>query len=218
LVLLRSACYVVLGLVSGCRNHELTSIEDGAIRQSAHDGEVFYWLRGVSLKTHAGATEWMIPEIGVRCVRIMERFSAPMRAEIHDQLVSIGGQLTSISKDTPEYTRLLNQRNKYEADRCRLFIGKGSRQAVGCVTAGQWKKLMRQFARHVGTDWPLATHQLRRTFAANVANHILGDLVYLKHHYKHWSLDMTALYALNAQQEEELSMRSCMLCARVRSE
>jgi hypothetical protein len=56
----------------------------------------------------------------------------------------------------------------------------------------------------VGVDWPLATHQFRRTFAANVANHVLGDLIYLKHHYKHWSIDMTALYALNTQQEQEL--------------
>jgi len=46
--------------------------------------------------------------------------------------------------------------------------------------------------------------EFRRTFAANVAGPILGDLVYLKHHYKHWSLDMTALYALNTQQEQEL--------------
>src|SRR4051812_24270072 len=26
----------------------------------------------------------------------------------------------------------------------------------------------------------------------------------MSHHYKHWSLDMTALYALNTQQEQEL--------------
>jgi hypothetical protein len=204
LVPLRSACYVILGLVSGCRNHEFTSIEAGAIRQSIHDGEVFYWLRGVSLKTHAGPTEWMIPEIGVRCVRILERLAAPMQAEIQDQLVSIRRQLSSIPENTLEYTSLLNQRRRFEADHRRLFIGKRNGQAVCCTTGSQWKKLMREVARHVGTDWPLATHQLRRTFAANVANHALGDLVYLKHHYKHWSLDMTALYALNAQQEEEL--------------
>jgi hypothetical protein len=63
---------------------------------------------------------------------------------------------------------------------------------------------MHSFAVHVGVDWALATHQFRRTFAANVANHVLGDLIYLKHHYKHWSIDMTALYALNTQQELEL--------------
>jgi hypothetical protein len=85
-----------------------------------------------------------------------------------------------------------------------LFLGKGNGHAVGSLSGSHWKVRMREFAKYVGVDWPLATHQLRRTFAANVANHILGDLIYLKHHYKHWSLDMTALYALNAQQEQEL--------------
>jgi hypothetical protein len=45
---------------------------------------------------------------------------------------------------------------------------------------------VRSFAEHVGVDWPLATHQFRRTVAADVANHTLGDLIYLKHRYKHW--------------------------------
>lgn len=204
LVLLRTACYVVLGLVSGCRNHELASIETGAIRQSTHDGEVFYWLRGHSLKTHTGYTEWMIPEVGVRCVRILERLAIPMQAEIGAALVAIEQRLVSMPTGSREYTTLLNQRRELEADRHRLLLGKKNGSLPGCVTASCWKQGMKQFAQYVGTDWDLATHQLRRTFAANVANHVLGDLVYLKHHYKHWSLDMTALYALNAQQEEEL--------------
>lgn len=204
LILLRSACYVILGLTSGCRNHELASIEQGAIRQTTHDGEVFYWLKGVSLKTHCGRTEWMIPEIGARCVQILERWAAPLRTELCDQLASISRKLASMPRETTEYTSLLNQHRRLEADRHRLFLGRSNGRAVACLSGGHWKVRMREFAKHVGVGWPLATHQLRRTFAANVANHILGDLIYLKHHYKHWSLDMTALYALNAQQEQEL--------------
>ena len=204
LVLLRTACYVVLGLVSGCRNHELASIETGAIRQSTHEGEVFYWLRGHSLKTHTGYTEWMIPEIGVRCVRVLERLAVPLQAEIREHLARVERYLASISPDNREYTPLLSQRRSLGADQHRLFIGKLNGHVPACLTASRWKHAMQQFARYIGEDWPLATHQLRRTFAANVAHHVLGDLVYLKHHYKHWSLDMTALYALNAQQEEDL--------------
>jgi hypothetical protein len=40
---------------------------------------VYYWLKGVSLKTHCGSTEWMIPEIGAKCVQILERWAAPLR-------------------------------------------------------------------------------------------------------------------------------------------
>jgi hypothetical protein len=204
LILLRSACYIILGLTSGCRNHELASIEEGAVRQSTHDGEVYFWLKGVSLKTHCGSTEWMIPEIGARCVQILERWAQPLRVELRTQLASLRRRLAETSPDAPQHTTLLNQQRRLEANRHRLFLGMSNGGGVTCVSGGHWTWLMREFCHHVGVDWPLATHQLRRTFAANVANHILGDLIYLKHHYKHWSLDMTALYALNAQQEQEL--------------
>jgi len=196
-------CDVILGLTSGCRNHELASIEEGAIRQTTHGGEVFYWLKGVSIKTHCGRTEWMIPEIGAKCVQILERWAAPLRVELCDTLASIQHKLASTPREITAFAALLNQHRRLEADRRRLFLGKGNGR-VGSVSGSHWKVLMREYAKHAGVDWPLATHQLRRTFAANVANHILGDLIYLKHHYKHWSLDMTALYALNAQQEQGL--------------
>lgn len=203
-ILLRSACYVVLGLTSGCRNHELASIEQGAVRKSTSDGEVYFWLKGISSKTHAGSSEWMIPEIGARCVEILERWAQPLRKVLEADLHGLRRQLTSSVPNCPEHSKLLTRRRQLEADRNRLFLGRSNGRIVSCVAGSHWRKLMRGFAKYAGVDWPLATHQLRRTFAANAASHILGDLVYLKHHYKHWSLDMTALYALNAQQEQEL--------------
>jgi hypothetical protein len=62
---------------------------------------------------------------------------------------------------------------------------------------------MRDFAKYVGVDGHLP-HTGYAVRSQPRHNHILGDLIYLKHHYKHWSLDTTALYALNAQQEQEL--------------
>jgi hypothetical protein len=46
-----------------------------------------------------------------------------------------------------------------------------------------------------GEFWPLATHQFRRSFAVFVARNMLGDVRYLRHHFKHWSIDMTLYYA-----------------------
>jgi hypothetical protein len=203
-VLLRSACYVILGLTSGCRNHELVSIEEGAIRRTTHDGEVFYWLKGHSLKTRAGASEWMVPEIAARCVHILERWAAPLRRQLRTRLAQVGRRLARVRHNTREHAAFVSEQQKLKADQHRLFLGRSNSTGVGCLCLGQWNKYMRCFAKHVGVDWPLATHQFRRTFAANVAIHILGDLIYLKHHYKHWSMDMTALYALNTQQEQEL--------------
>lgn len=204
LALLRSACYFVLGITSGCRNHELASIESGAIRRSRHDGEDFCWLRGVSLKTHHGPTEWMVPEIGVRCVRILERWAKPLQALVADKIADIDRKLRSTSTTNRLYARLLAERRALEPNVRRLFLGYTNVHGVTGLSVFQWSSLLPKFARSLGLDWKLTSHQLRRTFAANVASHVLGDLVYLKHHYKHWSMDMTALYALNEQQEEEL--------------
>jgi hypothetical protein len=52
--------------------------------------------------------------------------------------------------------------------------------------------------------WNLHSHQFRRTFARFVARHVLGDLYYLSHHFKHWSIDMTAYYASEAMDHELL--------------
>lgn len=55
-----------------------------------------------------------------------------------------------------------------------------------------------------GNIWPIATHQFRRTFAVFVAKNLIGDLRYLRHHFKHWSMDMTLHYARHERGDEAL--------------
>jgi hypothetical protein len=55
-----------------------------------------------------------------------------------------------------------------------------------------------------GELWPLATHQFRRTFAVFVARNVPGDVRYLRHHFKHWSMDMTLHYAKDPQFDDTL--------------
>ncbi|KAF7961406.1 hypothetical protein AWV80_00165 [Cupriavidus sp. UYMU48A] len=55
-----------------------------------------------------------------------------------------------------------------------------------------------------GAVWPLASHQFRRTFAVFVARNLLGDVRYLRHHFKHWSIDMTLHYAKDPSLDDTL--------------
>ncbi|MFP3631601.1 integrase, partial [Burkholderia sp. SIMBA_045] len=57
-----------------------------------------------------------------------------------------------------------------------------------------------------GTEWDLANHQCRRTFAYNVANSRLGrmGLVFLKWQLKHASMSWTQLYAASPYQDHAL--------------
>jgi integrase len=46
-----------------------------------------------------------------------------------------------------------------------------------------------------GKPYPLHAHQFRRTYARYVARAELGDLLTLRDHFGHWSIDMTTYYA-----------------------
>jgi len=97
-----------------------------------------------------------------------------------------------------------------------LFLGKAfCNDRIGILSNSAMYSRLKNFARHLnlyvqapdlaqvldkvkiktGDVWPLAPHQFRRTFARYVARCILGDVRYLREHFKHWSLDMTLGYA-----------------------
>ena len=72
---LRTACYIVLASTSGCRNHELANVQSGAHHCTEDDeGTIYHWMRSRSDKTNTGVHDWMIPEVAVRVLRLMERW------------------------------------------------------------------------------------------------------------------------------------------------
>ncbi len=202
---LRSACYIILGMVTGCRNHELTAIEVGAAYQSVIDDEVYYWLRSYSWKTYEGKAEWMMPAIGMNAVAVMERWSKLYRDELTQQIALQTVHLATLSVGSEEYLHHLKLKRDCETNCKRLFLAKTPRSGlISTLSQISWNKRLKSYCAYCGIDWNLTTHQLRRTFAAFVAHHVMGDLRYLRHHYKHWSMDMTLLYAKNEKQEELL--------------
>lgn len=201
---IRSACYVVLASVSGCRNHELAwlqtgaffSTECGAGGDSAPDEEpdVAWWMRSISAKTDEGLTTWMIPNAGVEALRVMERWAIPYQDAIAEE---IAARRRADSRD-PEIAEA--QRHSKA-----LFLGNIRSGRARTVSLSSWNKELRNFARQrCGVDWALASHQFRRTFAHYAANSQFGDLRYLKEHFKHWSMDMTLGYALDESQDLSL--------------
>jgi hypothetical protein len=63
---IRTAAYIVIASVSGCRNHEVAFLRSNAYYSSEDDeGELYWWMRSISSKTDEGGTEWMIPPAAV---------------------------------------------------------------------------------------------------------------------------------------------------------
>jgi hypothetical protein len=202
---LRSACYIVLAVTSGCRNHELAYIKndpdnpDPAKRRpwySTQDDEgiSYWWLRSRSDKTYTGDTEWMIPDKAVEALRVMERWAKPFQEQIQDEI-------KDRVANNPHDPQIL------EASRHRhaLFLGKTSESGlVRTLSNGSWNMALRNFALRCGLEIKLNSHMFRKTFAVYAAKSPYGDLVYMRDHFKHWTLDMQVLYAMNEHQDIDL--------------
>lgn len=189
LLAIRTACYIVLASTSGCRNHELANLQSGAHHRTEDDeGTIYHWMRSKSEKTDQGIHDWMIPEAAVRALRVMERWSAPYRAFINDEIT----RRRCINPLDPEISEAYKHRHS-------LFLGVSMNEdkQARTLTNDSWCGYLKVFAKTCGITWNLSSHQFRRKFANYAAHSRFGDLRYLKEHYAHWSMDMTLGYAMD---------------------
>lgn len=186
---LRTACYIILASTTGCRNHELANIKSGA-HHSTEDSEgvIYHWLRSSSEKTNTGIHDWMIPQIAVDVLQLMERWAEPYQAIITTEIAKRRG----VNSRDPEIIRAQKHQNA-------LFLGTSAAKnnQVRTLSGVTWNLCLKTFAKSCGLNWILASHQFRRKFANYVAHSQFGDLRYLREHFAHWSMDMTLLYAMD---------------------
>lgn len=194
--LIRTACYVVIASLSGCRLHEMLGLHASSWHSTEDDNGVrYWWMRSRSQKTDAGLTEWMIPEAAVEALKVMERWSAPYQQSLAariDEMRSLNPLDVAIARTTTHLHA--------------IFVANDLRRSipVQTVRANTMVKDLGSFAKACGLDWHLASHQFRRKFAEYAARSQFGDLRYLREHFKHWSMDMTLSYAQNEAQDASL--------------
>lgn len=202
---LHTACYVICAMFSGMRDSELASLEIGAyIRRTDIGGLRTGWLKGITYKMEEMPcdAEWMVPDCVEKAVSIAEcvsQFNRENMVRQIDRLIA--------NPDEESHSRL----HELEDWRNSLFLVKGNNaytyRAMDNSTANS---RLKRFARkynitcHNGQIFPLATHQFRRKFAILVAKNIMGDLRYLRHHFKHWSMDMSLYYARHKRADDSL--------------
>ena len=198
LIDLRTACYIVLASITGCRNHELTNVQSGAHRRTkGDDGAVYHWMRSRSDKTDSGVHDWMIPQAGVRALRVMERWAAPYQANVAAEIV----KRRRTQPNNPQIT----EAHKHQHT---LFLGSttGKSNKVRTLSSTSWGHYLKAFTKDCGLTWNLTSHQFRRKFANYAAHSRFGDLRYLKEHFAHWTLDMTLGYALDDSWGQHLDL------------
>ena len=197
---IRTACYIVVASLSGCRNHELAFLEADACYSSEvldeeHETQTYWWMRSRSTKTGEGATEWMVPVAAVTALKVMDRWAMPYQRMLVAELKARRAA-NPLDPEIPDGERHLNA----------VFLAATplKHNQVRTMSGGMWNLSLKAFAGKCGLAWNLASHQFRRKFANYAARSQFGDLRYLQEHFKHWSMDMTLGYALNESQEMAL--------------
>jgi integrase len=217
---LHTACYALIAGLSGMRDSEIASLETGCYyKREGWDGATYVWLKGYTYKLEDDPkpVEWMVPPVVAKAVELVRRVTAPLRDKLEKQIGVLEAKLGDICYLDPTL-RQKDEEALHEMLRHRhgLFLGKAfCNDRIGILSNSAMYSRLKNFARHLnlhvqapdlaqvldkvkiktGDVWPLAPHQFRRTFARYVARCILGDVRYLREHFKHWSLDMTLGYA-----------------------
>ncbi len=194
LILLRDSCLFWILLTTGMRIHEVLSIRRGAYRTETKEEETYYYIETISKKTYTGLADWIAPKIAIDAIKILERYSIDLQGRVEADLASARAR-----KDHKEVNRLENITTK-------VCLSHSIKTSLITVLSGQAVTDLRlpNLCAKIGSDWKLAAHQFRRTFANYVVHSQLGDIRALKDHFKHWSIQMTALYAYNDKLDKEL--------------
>lgn len=185
---LLDSCIIIVLITSGIRIHELAGLKTDCIYTSSDDEqETYYWIKGNSEKTHEGTTEWLVTEITHTAIKTAIRLVTPLQEKLQKQI-------DELSKENATLVNKLQRHKNY------LFLNQKNKH-IRTLSSSAIRDRLNNFAKSHGIDWSFTPHQFRRTFAVYAAYSAYGDLRYLREHFKHWSLDMTALYALNEQQD-----------------
>ncbi|MBE1299480.1 MAG: tyrosine-type recombinase/integrase [Alteromonadaceae bacterium] len=197
---LRDCCFLMILLTTGMRVHELCNLKRdnwySEVREVGSERELerFYFIGSTSEKTDEGDTHWLCPQITIDALKVLGDLMLPMQKRLEQQL------LDAQSKgDVKEVARL-------ERFSGSVILGRATNKSnqVSVLGSLSVNDRLQKLVDKLGLDCSLASHMFRRTFAVYVVHHKLGDLRYLRDHFKHWSLDMTILYGMNDKQDLEL--------------
>lgn len=208
LIRIRDAALYVLSITSGMRNEEAIGVEAGAWRSEVRDGVQFHWVATTEHKTGKGKVEFLIPELTIKILELMSRYAKPLQEKLALEIEELECNPTS-----QDLTNRMLRLAKAKRDARKLFLctsKSGQKESAGyhvdALSNAGSKVSFRRLAKAAGTDWQLAPHQCRRTYARNIVESRMGrsSLVFLKWQFKHSSMSMTQLYASNPMQDASL--------------
>lgn len=203
----RDAVLYMVSITSGMRNDEAIGVEVYKWRREYRSGVLFCWVSTIEHKTGKGRVEYLIPELTLNALDLLVQYSMGIRKELEDEIRHLE-RVANPNEPAEHFLRL----EKARMDSKKLFLarhpknGKTGLKHVGALSGAGSNRAFDRTAKAAGSDWPLRTHQCRRTYARYFVESRMGrtSLIWLKWQFKHSSMSMTQLYASNPQQDMAL--------------
>lgn len=196
---LRTACYIAIDMFSGIRDSEMMSLTEGCITEGpSSDGSVaLMWLHGTIYKTGVRPKRWLVPAIVAEAVQVLAHLTLAEREDLNDEETILHASLECGSAD--QRASIVKRLSIVRNSKNRLFVAR-NRGVINVLSGTRMNKLLKEFCEHCGINgndgnpYSLYAHQFRRTYAHFIARSELGDLLTLRDHFGHWSIDMTVYY------------------------
>ena len=135
---IRDACFYLIGVLTGMRSSEISSIAVGAARSEDRGGFVFHWLTSIDHKTKKGAVDYLMPSMGHRILSIMERWSEPHRSQLKQQVEAMENKGSRLPAKELQWIA------SARTNRDLLFLGYGP-DGITLVSGTHWVTIMKRF-------------------------------------------------------------------------
>jgi len=202
MIRLRTACYIVIDLLSGVRDSELLGICLNCIahRRSQDDTMDTIWLHGEILKGGRRPKAWQVSPSVELAVKVMTRLTAPLRAQLKVELAELEKQIpSSFSKGK---ATLASRYNKVKRQQEKLFLSvwKNSGNAVSVIAGKSMCENLKSFCADLGIRGEdgkalsLKSTDFRPTYARMMARNEMGDPLTLRDHFGHRVIGTTLGY------------------------
>jgi integrase len=176
LVLLRTACLIIIAFSTGMRISELVEIRRKCLRQVVDaDHGVFHWVDSMLFKTQklnsGSPRSWMCGPLAAQAVKVLKEM----------------GWLLGARSDSAYL--FLSFGHFYQSGAGGGRLTKTRALPMTTATAN-----MKAFCAAHGLSQDVHPHRFRRTFARNIVRYSSTSILALKQHFKHWSIHMTDWY------------------------
>ncbi|MCH2455626.1 MAG: hypothetical protein MK192_08040 [Idiomarina sp.] len=196
-----NSCLLVAQAFSGMRSSELLSIEVDGWFSTERDGETVYQVLADSYKFIKGGAKkvsFVVAPVVFKALELAKTLTETERSTLkyfespHKNYLWLSQNKLS-RQPVPIRNRGLNSRYCSLVSHLNADIHQDDLNELRIVNPGADIKLS------PGEQWPISSHQLRRTFAVYVRRHNLAYTHDIKHQFKHVSLAMAAHYSKGAR-------------------